>query len=73
VQDGVPDGVVTIGARLVTTLGRNSAGNIVFSKAVKASANNVSALTTALAEALGQVATELVTWTLQFPAPAPPK
>lgn len=70
VKDGVPDVVVTLGVRLVTTLGRSMAGNTVITRTGKASANSVPAVTAMLGETLGQVAAELVRWALQFPAPS---
>jgi cholesterol transport system auxiliary component len=73
VQDGVPDVVVTLGARLVTTLGRSTAGNTVITKTVRAAANTVGAVTAALTEAMAGVTSEIVTWALAFPAPPPQK
>ena len=73
VQDGVPDVVVTLGVRLVNTLGRTTAGNTVITKTVRASANNVGAVTAALTEALAGVASEVVVWALGFPPPPPSK
>ena len=73
VQDGIPDVVVTLGARLVTTLGRNTAGSTVITKTARAAANNVGAVTAALTQALAGVSGEIVTWALAFPAPPPPR
>jgi cholesterol transport system auxiliary component len=73
VADGIPDAVVTLSARLVTSRGRISTGTTTITKTVAARANSVAAATAALGEALAGVANEIVTWTLAFPPPpAPP-
>ena len=75
VADGIPEAVVTLSARLVTSRGRISMGTTTITKTVAASANTIPAATAALGEALAGVANEIVTWTLAFPpppAPAPP-
>jgi cholesterol transport system auxiliary component len=72
VADGVPDGVVTLAARMVTSRGRISAGTTTITKTVSAGSNSVPAATTALAAALGGVCGEIVNWALQFPQPPKP-
>jgi cholesterol transport system auxiliary component len=72
VQDGVPQAIVTLSVRLVTSRGRISAGTTTITKTVPASANSIAAATAALGEALASVAGEIVAWTLQFPQPPAP-
>lgn len=73
VADGIPEAVVTLTVRLVTSRGRISMGTTTVTRTVAASANSIPAATAALADALAGVAGEIVTWTLAFPPPpAPP-
>ena len=72
VRDGVPQAVVTLSVRLVTSRGRITAGTTSITKTVPASANSIAAATAALGEALAGVAGEIVTWALQFPPPPAP-
>lgn len=72
VADGIPEAVVTLNVRLVTSRGRISAGTATVTKTVPAGANSVAAVTAALGEALAGVSGEIVTWALAFPAPPAP-
>lgn len=72
VADGVPDAMVTLSVRLVTSRGRISVGTTSITKTVAASANSIPAATAALATALAGVAGEIVNWTLAFPPPPAP-
>lgn len=63
-QDGVPEAVVTMSAKLNTARGRRIIGSLAVSKSVTASANSTSAATQALSQALGQAVTDIVAWTL---------
>ena len=72
VADGVPDAVVTLAVRLVTSRGRISTGITTITKTVAASSNTIPAATTALGAALAGAAGEIVRWALAFPAPPTP-
>lgn len=63
-QDGVPEAVVAMSAKLNTARGRRIIGSLAVHKAVNASANSTGAATQALSQALGQAVTEIVAWTL---------
>lgn len=64
VADGVPQGVVAIGAKLTTAHGRKIIGSLAVSKSVDAGVNSTGAATQALSQALSQTVTDIVAWTL---------
>lgn len=64
VQDGVPEAVVTMNAKLTTAHGRKIIGNFNVVKTINAGVNNTGAATQALSQALGQAVTDIVSWTL---------
>ena len=72
VPDGVPDAMVTLSVKLVTTRGRHIAGTLVAAKSVPASQNSIPAATQALQQALTASITAVVGWAAAFPAPPPP-
>ncbi len=69
VQDGIPQAVVVINAKLSTAHGRKILGNFVASKSVAATVNSTGAAVQALSQALNEAITDIVNWTL---ATAPP-
>ncbi len=69
VQDGVPQAVVVIHAKLVTAHGRKVLANFVASKTANASVNTTGAAVQALSQAMNAAIIDIVSWTL---ASAPP-
>lgn len=63
-QDGIPQAVVALSAKLNTAHGRKVIGTLVVNKSVNASVNSTGAATQALSQALGQAVTDIVAWTL---------
>lgn len=63
-QDGAPEAVVTMSAKLNTARGRRIIGSLAVSKSITAPVNSTGAATQALSQALGQAVTDIVTWTL---------
>ena len=63
-QDGIPQAVVALSAKLNTAHGRKVIGTLAVNKSVSASINSTVAVTQALSQALGQAVTDIVTWTL---------
>jgi cholesterol transport system auxiliary component len=69
VKDGVPEALVTLTLRLVTSHGRVMVGSTSISQRVPATANNVAAAAAALGQALGAATAGITAWALKFPAP----
>lgn len=69
VQDGIPQAVVVIHAKLATAHSRKVFANFVTSKTANASVNSTGAAVQALSQAMNEATTDIVNWAL---AAAPP-
>jgi cholesterol transport system auxiliary component len=67
-QDGIPTCLVRIASRLASTKGREIFANLNSVHQVAATANSVPAVVQAFDQALGQVFSEIVSWTLDAAA-----
>lgn len=63
-QDGIPEAVVAMSAKLNTARGRRIIGSLAVNKSVNASVNSTTAATQALSQALGEAVADIVAWTL---------
>jgi cholesterol transport system auxiliary component len=63
-QDGAPEAVVAMSAKLSTAHGRRIIGSLAVNKSANAPVNSTGAATQALSQALGQAITDIVAWTL---------
>jgi cholesterol transport system auxiliary component len=72
VQDGIPQAVVVIHAKLSTAHGRKIVGNFTASKSAAASVNSTGAAVQALSQALNEAVTDIVNWTLVTAPPLAP-
>ncbi|MEY4966452.1 MAG: hypothetical protein RL274_2035 [Pseudomonadota bacterium] len=71
-QDGIPQAVVVINAKLATAHGRKVVGSFIASKTVAASVNSTGAAVQALSQALNEAVTEIVNWALVTAPPLAP-
>jgi cholesterol transport system auxiliary component len=69
VADGIPGITVALTAKLATAHGRAIMGNFSVTKQGNAAINSAAAAAQALEQALQAAVTEIVAWTLSFPAP----
>jgi cholesterol transport system auxiliary component len=68
-QDGIPQAVVVMSAKLVTAHGRKIVATFIASQSVSATANSAGAAAQALSQALGAGVTQIVDWALAAPPP----
>ena len=68
-QDGIPNVIVSITAKLSTARGRVIVSNLSVSKSATASANSAGAVAQALRQGLGAAVTDIVAWALTAPMP----